>query len=129
MYKFLSAVLAFAVVAIAQPGEGGYIIKSTDGSYSQWSTDQSLNSMADWYTCATADSANATVATKYSTHYRLKQIFNISNTTQKYTLTVLNTGATFKLQLPAQSASGKLPAISRVVGAVADSTVYYFQYK
>ena len=129
MRKVFAVLFAFAVAAIAQPGEGGYIVKSTDGSYSQWAAEQALNSMADWYTCATADSANATVSTKYSTRYRLKQIFNISHSTQKYTLTVLNTGATFKLELPGQSASGKLPAISRVVGAVADSTVYFFQYK
>jgi hypothetical protein len=129
MRKVFALIGIVAVSAFSQVGEGGYVVKSTDGSYSQWSAEQALNSMADWYTCATADSTAATVSTKYSTRYRLKQIYNTSHTTQKYTLTALNTGSTFKLELPGQTASGKLPAISRVVGAVVDSTVYYFQYK
>ena len=130
MYKFFSAVLFLAVCAIAQPGEGGYVFKALDGSYSTWSAEQALNSMADWYACKTADSTATTVSSKYGTHYRLKQIANISATTQKYVLINLNTLDTFKIHLAANSFSGKLPAIKRVIsGAVADSTVYYFQYK
>jgi hypothetical protein len=132
MYKFLSAVLVLAVIAIAQPGEGGYVTKSTDGSFSQWSTDQSLNSMADWYTGTSTDSsACGSVSAKYGIHYRMKQLRNLSSTTQYIKVIYLNTpNDTDLIVLDAKQSSGKRPAIKKVIsGMVADSTGLDFQYK
>jgi hypothetical protein len=130
----LIAVLAFATLVQAQAkAEGGYIMKSTLGAYSTYSTEQALNSVADWYTCKRADSIGVVVATKYGSTVRLKQIYNNSGSTQYIKVVFVNrlvstVADTVTLNVPAYGLTGKLPSVLKVVsGAVVDSTVYYLQ--
>lgn len=130
----LSVLFAVSLVSAQAKAEGGYIMKSLTGSYSTYSQEQAVNSMADWFSCKRADStAVGIVLTKYGSTARLKAIYNNSGSVQKVTVIFLNklngsTNDTITLNLNAYSSSGKLPAIKQVVsGAVVDSTIYFFQ--
>jgi hypothetical protein len=131
MKKVLGIIAIVAVSAFSQIGYGGYILKSTDGSYSQWAAEQALNSMADWYTVRIADSTGVgVVLTKYGSHHNLKAFANLSASVQKIKYVALNTNDTGAIAIPAHSTSGKLPAIKKVIsGMVVDSTALYFQYR
>jgi len=130
MKRFIALLAVIGCFSLAQAqakAEGGYIMKSTAGTYSTWSQDQAANSMADWYTVKVATHDTLTVARLGST-YRLKQIYNNSGTVQKVRVIFLQNTDTVTININTYSATGKLPSVRKILsGAIADSTLYFFQ--
>ena len=133
MKRFIVAVAVLGCFSLAQAqakAEGGYIMKSLTGSYSTWSSEQALNTIASVYIERTADSASSkNFLLKYGSTYRCFRITNNSGTLQKVKVNFINdTNITCTYNIPAYSSTPKLPFIKGVIsGAVLDSTLYGFQ--
>ncbi len=119
MKKTFFAVLLGLVSLSFAGGPEGKISAGLPDSYQ-------LASVADWYTTKNAAGSSVVVATTYS-GLKLKGIRNNSGTLQKI-LFITNIGDTCLYALNAYETSGKLPPIRKIIsGAVADSTLYFFQ--
>ena len=132
MRNFVLSIVAllFAVtIANAQTMNGGYLTPSW--SYSAFNSDQSLRAISGVHSCKISDSISIRPSVKWGSHYVLKCIYNMSNSTQTYTLydSTAQGQDTFKLNLPAYTLSFPLPYTFLITGCVVDSTLYIRQYK
>jgi hypothetical protein len=90
--------------------------------------DQSLASIADWYTTKTIiGTAVVVIATSYP-GYLLKSVYNNCSDSAAWLWGITAAGDTLKIKVNKLSSSGKLPVITTVLGAAtSDSLIYFFQ--
>jgi hypothetical protein len=116
---FAIAVMFFAVLCFAgQEGKVGVNVAPAD---------QSLASIADWYTTKTISGTSVIVVSTSYPGYLLKGVYNNCSDSAVWLYGITNVGDTLRMKVNKLSYSGKLPIIMTILGTSSDSLIYFFQ--